>query len=309
MKERIINLYVSGMTMKEVAIATGKSVGFIQKIVKEQGVQKTRGGKPYPNVDKMYSFYQTGVSLREVGRKFGYGSENSVSKIFAKHHLPIRTKAGVGDTLNHHYFSKINSEGKAYILGLLLADGNVTERKSSQAAIKIELKKKDLPTLEFIKKEFQTRNRITQSRGCYRLAVHSNVMAADLCRYSVFPNKTGMKFLPIKEIPLELHSHFLRGFFDGNGWITNTHHTLRGTKYPSTAIGFADGYGILAELRDYLEERLGAYHVKVCESKGCFLIAYSSKKDVSVIKEFLYKDSTIYMQRKYDKCFGNTERG
>ena len=149
--------------MVKVAAATGNSVGTIHKILNRMGIQRQHGGKPKPNVDAMKQLYLSGMSLKEVGKKFGYNSENTVAKIFRKNGIPVRTRAGKGDTVNHSYFSKIDTENKAYILGLLLADGNITERDKSQNAVRIELQKTDISTLQLIKREFQTQNRITQS--------------------------------------------------------------------------------------------------------------------------------------------------
>lgn len=307
-REKIIELYLDGLSMAKVAEKTGNSTTTVHKVLNAAGVQREHGGKSKPDVSVMYSVYQSGISLREVAKRFGYKSENSISKIFKNNGLEVRTKAGIVDTLNHNYFEKIDSEKKAYILGLLLADGNITIREKSQAAIRIELKKDDLQTLELIKMEFNTQNSIAPSRDCYRIAVHSDKMSKDLSRYSIFPNKTGKKFLPIDKIEERYRSHFIRGFFDGNGWVTNTFHTLRGIKYPSTAIGFADGEQILLQLREFMENKLQLTHVSVHVRDGYSMLIYSSKRDVEKLKKFLYREATVYMQRKYDKCFGNTER-
>lgn len=61
--------------------------------------------------------------------------------------------------LNETYFSQIDTEEKAYLLGLLKTDGYVKVGKGSPR-IGISLKADDLQMIERIKEEFHTKNNI-----------------------------------------------------------------------------------------------------------------------------------------------------
>ena len=302
--DRAISLYQAGKSFKSISNEIGLNVGTLFREFKREGVPtRTHGGKNPINIALASELYESGLSLQEVANRLGYSSENAIAAIFRKNNIPIRTKAGVPDTVNHAFFSKIDTEEKAYFVGLILADGNITPRGKSQPAIRLELQKQDKHVLESFKNCIQTSNHITSSRNCYRIAVHSTQIASDLAKYGIVPRKTGNKQFMISDIPEMFQRDFIRGFFDGNGWITYSKRIW--------TIGFADGELFLTELRDYFCSRLNVYKVAVIEHGGCFMISFSSQQDTRNILHFMYDNATLYLNRKYQKmidCIGNTER-
>ena len=72
------------------------------------------------------SFYcSSPTTIRYVAKKFNV-SIPSVIKILNKHNITRWTKAQqFSPELKEDYFETINTEYKAYFLGLLLTDGNV----------------------------------------------------------------------------------------------------------------------------------------------------------------------------------------
>ena len=305
---RAVSLYQSGLCFREISERLNVSATTLCTNFKKQGISTRSNGGKYPiDVDLAQKLYEDGHSLREVARRCGCTSENTIGNLFRKQGIPVRTKAGVGDTVNHYYFSIINTEEKAYFAGLLLADGNITIRKHSQPAVRIELQKQDRYILERFKNCIETSNNVTACRECYRIAIHSNKIVGDLERLGIIPNKTGRKHFLIDEIPLEFQRDFVRGFFDGNGWITNAW----SGKYQSYRVGFSDGKDCLSELLDFLCDKLNVFRVKIVEHSGTSMIVFGSVHDVCNLLHFMYDDSRIYLNRKYLKvvdCIGNAER-
>ena len=306
---KAIGLYQSGLSFKEISEQLKVSTGSLCRHFKKHGVTVRNNGGKYPvDVDAAQKLYDEGLSLREVARRLGYKSENTIGNAFRAHSIPIRSKAGVGDTLNHNFFAVIDAEEKAYFAGLLLADGNITLREHSQPAVRIELQKQDKYILDAFKTALETSNNVTPSRECYRIAVHSLQLVNDLAKLGVVPNKTGRKHFLVDVISTAFQRDFVRGFFDGNGWITCT----KCGKYHRYSIGFADCYDCLYELRDFLCDTLNVFPVKIVERAGACMIIFNAKKDIASLLHFMYDNASICLRRKFIKavdCIGNAERG
>ena len=70
-------------------------------------------------------------------------------------------------------------------------------------------------------------------------------MFNDLGKLGVIPNKTKHEIIP--NINQDMMRHFIRGFFDGDGWCTNT--TSHGKRKGSRkCIGFVSNYEFLDNL-------------------------------------------------------------
>lgn len=117
---------------------------------------------------------------------------------------------------NQRYFARIDSEEKAYLLGLLATDGNV-----SGGTISLALKERDRVLLERFERAIGLRPSAIRPmvKGMLRTAVTSAEMARDLAKHGVVPNKTKTLDWP-SSVPGPLLRHYLRGVFDGDGGIS-----------------------------------------------------------------------------------------
>lgn len=259
--------------------------------------------------ERIIELYNQGLSLQKVANFVGYKSANSVKNILIKYGIQRRGTAGFKEPFKENFFENIDSEEKAYFLGFLMADGNVYVRKQSQPCIRLEISVKDLEILERFKMAIESKNSICfDKRNCCSLKVHSCKMFNDLGKLGVIPNKTKHEIIP--NINQDMMRHFIRGFFDWDGWCTNT--TSHGKRKGSRkCIGFVSNYEFLDNLNIILNSEIGTRINKVVERIGCSMLLYSSKKDVESLREYMYNDATIYLKRKYDSCYKiyvNTER-
>lgn len=117
---------------------------------------------------------------------------------------------------SHRYFESIDTEEKAYLLGLLATDGNV-----SGNTISLALKARDRILLERFERAIGLRPSSIRPmlKGMLRTAVTSAEMARDLASHGVVPNKTKTLDWP-RGLPRRLWRHYLRGVFDGDGGIS-----------------------------------------------------------------------------------------
>lgn len=164
------------------------------------------------------------VALYLFSRQTPY-THYTLKKAFIEHSLPIFTRHASTYPVDHNYFDLIDSESKAYFLGLLYADGcNV---KGNNAVI-LALAEQDIDLLQkfssaigydFHGKPFYRKN--PNAQPMYRVEVYSKQMSESLARYGCVPQKTFIiKFPENPPLPENLINHFVRGYFDGDGCLS-----------------------------------------------------------------------------------------
>lgn len=219
-------------------------------------------------------------------RKLGYGKSNN-----RKHNL------------NEDYFSNINSQNKAYILGFIMADGCVSKtskKYKNPNRLILRISKKDKCILEFIKKELNCSYEIKDivpkdtfsTNEISILTINSIKLCNDLCKHGIIENKTGYEQIPC--IQENLKRHFLRGFLDGDGWITREGRT----------IGFVSNKKMLEQIKTYLSNHFllkGKLNIIEDQSKNIFYLKIHHKEDIINLKRLLYKNANFYLERKHNK--------
>jgi hypothetical protein len=125
--------------------------------------------------------------------------------------------------VRHDYFADVREPVRAYVAGLLAADGNVLER---QRRVTLELSCRDRELVCFVRDElaprFPVRGRV-RSNGIAStvLAITSTQLCADLARLGVTPRKSLTLCWPAQLDPASKRL-FLLGYFDGDGFITHS---------------------------------------------------------------------------------------
>ncbi len=115
------------------------------------------------------------------------------------------------------YFREINSPVKAYVLGLLVADGWVAEGNH----VGIELAENDREAVALVRDELLPSARLRVYPRHYgqprvRFQLRDARLAADLARHGVVQRKTGLESWPA-ELPREFENSFICGYYDGDG--------------------------------------------------------------------------------------------
>jgi hypothetical protein len=249
--------------------------------------------------------YLSGCTAKIILNKFShiYKSENAIIDILKRNNIPIRSAGSYNKTKNHNCFENIDTEEKAYFLGLLLTDGCVMKRKNHHVII-LELKEEDKYIIEKFKMFVDTENNIIYSRKCNKLCIHSDKMANDLAKYGIVPRKTFITELPI--IDLDLMPHLIRGIIDGDGSVHEAFTKNKSKKVLRVAL-----YGthkLCQQVLDFLGLEMTVYDKK--DQHVSFFL--TSRLDRTLFfYNYLYKDATIFLKRKkviFDKYFANTER-
>lgn len=239
------------------------------------------------------------MTLSHVEQQFNL-SHPTITKILKG--IPKHSKAKIKNPeLKERFFEKIDSEEKAYFLGLLIADGNVfKDNTGRQASISITLDLEDEYMLLKFKEVLQANTNIGyDGRGCGQIAVRSDIMANDLQQYGVVPRKSLLTYLP--NIEDKYMNHLMRGILDGDGSIRaqQTDINNRFAHY----ISFCGNRQLMEDISNYCKKlNLNIIpKVYIYQNRNLSDIKIQNKEDMYTFGEWLYKDATIYLTRKKDK--------
>lgn len=207
--------------------------------------------------------------------------------------------------------SEIDTPDKAYLLGLWFADGFVTYDPSKSSYFSgIKLHVKDLELLKKIMKKFPFFV-IAFEKNCCTLRCNQRKFCEDLMKNGVYPNKSGVNkdLLKFPEIPYELYSHFIRGYFGGDGSIFFSR-VNGGNSKGFVLIG--NNYKFLKKIQEILWNE--GIKLKITYKRGgesvirgqkvifkCLTFSVGSQNSTTIRKasKYLYKNSTLHMERKY----------
>lgn len=234
-------------------------------------------------------------SLKQLGKEFGC-SYGTIRNLLNKHHIASRGNKQ-GYPRNEFYFNKIDTPEKAYWLGFLYADG-CTHNGSSEVSIQLT----DKEHIEKFKQAIGAINhkiveihdtRWENAKTLYMFSIKDKQLHADLCKWGCVPNKTFL-INKIPNIPRDYVSHFLRGYFDGDGSL----HYLKSTN--NFRISFTCGS---VEFLEDIQKELGT-SLSIRNEKGTNsnYLQISGRHQVERILNYLYKDSaeSTRLDRKYD---------
>lgn len=242
------------------------------------------------------------MTIKEVADKFGVSSP-SVIKILNEYHIKRYTKTKLfSPQLNEHYFDNIDSENKAYFLGLLITDGCIHQTKGKQPMIAISLQSRDSYLLNLFLNDIGCNKKVTSDgRGCDEIQVISRPLTEALKQYGISERKSLHTVFP-KNLPNNMYSHLLRGIFDGDGSISYYNRPRR--KAHVKAVRLCQGnQQFLLDVVDFLQKVCDIAPIHTYrEKEHLWSIAY--RKDISMIKliDYLYKDAHIFIKRKKHLC-------
>ena len=278
--------------------------------------EKVRNGYKIVNIEEVYNYikvlyYDEKISLKNIGLTLGI-SDKKVKDILISHGDKIRS---CGESIlkrckNENFFNIIDTEEKAYWLGFMYSDGFISAAQSKTGQRKFGLSIVDIEHLynlkEALKFEGEVKIYKTAAHASYketmygRLLITSEKMVKDLINNGCLEHKTYELYYPTeKQVPKHLIKHFIRGYFDGDGSISDQ---FNQGKYYKIGINFQgtkeflEGLKIelnkpnLKLLQRHPERDVNNYSLHIC-----------GNVQICKIMDWLYEDATIYLKRKHDK--------
>ncbi len=209
-------------------------------------------------------------------------------------------------TLNESYFEKIDTQEKAYLLGILMADGYNNE---TRGVIEISFSSKDIGFLEKINEMLGSNKPVRQVESCgissCRADFCSRKMSDDLKALGCVQAKSLILNFPnIKE---DMFSHFIRGYFDGDGCISFSISPRNNSAQKSfnSVVTFVSTEGFCNSIKKILKNKLGVNSSMLCRSpennNSNRTLQISGNSQVMQLMEWMYLDASVFLERKMDK--------
>ena len=250
--------------------------------------------------------YLAGESTKDLCKKYGFKTKKSITDKVKKHgYNPMEIRKEI-EIQNKEYYQfsldKIDSVVKAYILGIIITDGNVNE---ADGHFEINLTDEDAMTYlsSQIGKDYKTYpsyNDSIRNKNIHRITFKNKRLVEELKRFGVINNKSKILQPPnLMEDELKYLPYLFRGIIDGNGWIRKDGKEF----YICTASKvFADW------LIKTLEEKLFMKNVHLIDStrewngrpSPLWYVRTALDRNISILKTIVY-DNKLGMNRKFDR--------
>lgn len=255
-------------------------------------------------IDKILQLYKEGYSLFKICR-LAKSNSTYVKQIFKDNGIVYENKPQFRKKhINENIFDVIDTQEKAYWLGMLYADGYVTLYHKKGDGYCVELCLKDKEHIEkFIEflgdKESKPAKKNSQLNGktfiSWRYAIYSKQLSGSLVKNGCLENKNLiLNFPDINIVPENLICHFLRGYTDGDGTILKS-----SNKFYYALLGTKEFLDKVIDI--FLEKELITQKPKY-QMNGKAYGFQKSGKQVAKIMNYLHpKDTTIHLDRKYEK--------
>lgn len=234
-------------------------------------------------------------TLKQLGKEFNC-SYSTIRNLLNRHNIQSRGNKQ-GYPRDEFYFNKIDSDEKAYWLGFLYADGCV---HSNNNEISINITDKE--HIEKFQKAIKAINhkptvtndkRFENAKTLYQFSIKDKQLHQDLIKWGCVPQKS-LIIEKIPNIPRDYVSHFLRGYFDGDGSL----HYLQGTN--NYRISFVGTEAFLADIQKELQTNVS---FKNNNTGKAYTLQIAGRKQVERILNYLYQGSRLEtrLDRKYQK--------
>lgn len=194
---------------------------------------------------------------------------------------------------NEDAFTNFHNELDCYWLGFIYADGSASKKNGFQ----IRLKSSDEKHLQKLHKYLKLENKLFKGGSFAKSKYHENIylrcsnrdLVKKLMGLGIVPGRPS-PLLSIENIPNHMLHHFFRGLFDGDGCAH---------KIPK--ITFLCQAELLEALRkELIFKALVSENPTVRRNGGIFRIDYGGFQQCSKIKKYLYRDASIFLERKLD---------
>jgi predicted DNA-binding protein YlxM (UPF0122 family) len=299
---KIIELYNDGIGSDTISKQFNVTPTCILKVLKRNGVERRDFSRKLGNKhSEIIALYQEGYSGPEIAEKLKV-TGGAIWKILKKNNVQMRDDEECRREylINKDFFDEIDSQEKAYFLGFLYADGGNIKQGNFVRIDLSELDKDILFKLSRLIYKEDSDNRVTfcdrKEKGKFvYLNINSKYICSQLEKLGCTPKKSLTIEFPKCLNDKELIRHFIRGYYDGDGGININSNKKAGLKIISTL-------EFCTSMKDYIQDEVdinfGFYND--VKGKNVYTINSCGNRQIRKFLNWLYKDATIYLQRKYD---------
>jgi len=228
------------------------------------------------------------MTINELSNKYNR-SESSVRQLLNRRKLkPLASDRRIFTPIDT-YFDDPDTEKAAYWAGFIAADGCI--RDTNDLVIKLSIQ-----DYNFLK-QFDINGSLKAYKNVCTLYLHSDKICNKLSEYNITPRKSLTLEFPTN-INLYNISHFIRGYFDGDGCVFNS--ATKNTRFvqrPRFTI-----LGTKQFLQKLVQTLPFSNNIQIKKKHGGNIYYISIYKEANQFYDFIYKNATIYMHRKKEKA-------
>lgn len=246
--------------------------------------------------------YENGMSTCQLAKKYGYKTPKSINDLLKRNGVQPR-KLIDAQHLRRGYsnlsLSVIDSEIKAYYIGLLLTDGYIMDNEEKHKHY-IELTLEDEDVIMFLANHFNTNyypvKKNQNVKTLYRFVLYGKELVNEIKRYGLTQAKTyTIGNLNLTEQEQKYIPYIIRGCIDGDGWVRKD-----GKEFYICSASKMFIEWIINSLNNINFKEL---ETKVQHNKGyndVYLVRTALKHNIDLLKTSIY-DKPFGMNRKYNR--------
>lgn len=220
LENKIIELYDSGAYIRNIVKELNISHDTVRIYTKKNNKRRRITYNSSELEKEVLDMYDSGVAIRDIYLKLNIG-HGTVYRYLKN----SKRNRCISHTFDDNMFSCFTAEN-CYWAGFIGADGAINKKSNS---IRVLLSTKDKGHIKklavfskdknFVIKDLErTKNKI--NTFCSFLDINSTKIVKNLNdNFNITPNKC-FTLRPPDNIPEELIKHYIRGYFDGDGWIS-----------------------------------------------------------------------------------------
>lgn len=255
--------------------------------------------------------YVKGASIQDLSNKFKI-TNSAIIGFLKRRSIKIRPNIYRKWRFDENYFTKLDTEFKAYFFGYLCADGWINYSKTRRYyGVSMQLAETDKNILELLvtalngdqkmliyrpgKIMFIGNNKkISKCQPSVMLRLNSKKMSEDLIRLGCVAKKS--LILEFPNLENNMVRHFIRGYMDGDGCITYD------KKKINIYVYFCGSERFFEKMNVFLNECLNIkFSISKCKDSKIWKAGLGGNKRVIGFLDWLYQDSSIFLNRKYNK--------
>lgn len=241
----------------------------------------------------------------EISKEYGCGN-GVIIRILKQNNISLRPMSEIKRKypIDETYFDEINTQDKAYLLGLYYADGYNNEKTRK---VKLSLARKDEALVT------RVRDIISPNRPLYyykrnnvdsvTVTLCNKHMSEVMARHGCMQAKTFKVTFPTFLHP-DLIPHFIRGYFDGDGCITFCRNKP-GSAYIKYYINIVGTESFVMTIQSIFRSQVNCNSNMTIRhpehNNNIRQLGSSGNRQIKRVLDWLYKDATIYLERKYQR--------
>ena len=300
-ENEVIEYYKSGKTKEEIMSLIPCSKSYVEVVLHNAGllVPHLKTKEEEMNVLNLYS---QGLSKDKIYHMTGI-APSTQWRIFKKYGFNTRQGGNYRKySFDNHYFDVIDTPNKAYVIGLIISDGNIS---TDGYSLRITLQSSDKKILEQINEDMKNTTPLSfldksteneKWNDQYRLELNSKELCNTLSGYGIHPNKSLSIKYPDMISP-KYNKDIIRGILDGDGNID-----IKRNGKPNQ-VRITGTIYICESIKEIIYNELGIkssiYDCRCNEITKT--LAIHGIDNIIKFLDWIYKDSELHLERKFNQ--------